>query len=231
MNRVTVIQDILDRKKTGSYLEIGFGYGDCFLNIKAPRKVVVDPRLSFLKKRTLKYYFKNLPGNILNEYHRTTSDTYFIKRQKALSGQPMDVIFVDGLHTYEQSRKDVLNSLKFLKEDGVIILHDCNPRSEVEALPVKSYEEVARSQTDDWEGYWSGDVWKTIAYLRSTRKDLDIFVLNFDQGVGVISKGKPIDILNYSPEEIDNLTYRDLEANREKILNLKDARYFTRFNA
>ena len=50
MNRVHVIQELIDRKKAATYLEIGFGYGDAFLNIKAPRKTVVDPKFVILKK-------------------------------------------------------------------------------------------------------------------------------------------------------------------------------------
>ena len=35
-----------------------------------------------------------------------------------------DVIFIDGLHHYKQCQKDCINALKFLKANGIILLHD-----------------------------------------------------------------------------------------------------------
>ena len=35
-----------------------------------------------------------------------------------------DLIFIDGLHHYEQVKKDINNSLKFLKKGGVCIIDD-----------------------------------------------------------------------------------------------------------
>ena len=39
-----------------------------------------------------------------------------------------DIIFLDGLHNYEQTIKDINNALKFLNEKGAIIVHDCLPK-------------------------------------------------------------------------------------------------------
>ena len=138
-------------------------------------------------------------------------------------------MFIDGLHTYEQTLRDVHNCLKLLKEDGVIILHDCNPVSESAAYPADSWEQTESFELEGWTGEWSGDVWKTIVYLRSTRKDLKIFVLDCDYGIGIITKGTPENMLTYSKEEIDNFFYRDLERNRERMLNLKSTDYLEKF--
>ena len=40
-----------------------------------------------------------------------------------------DVIFIDGLHEYEQCQRDCLNSMKFLNDGGIILFHDFLPRS------------------------------------------------------------------------------------------------------
>ena len=45
------------------------------------------------------------------------------------SKDKFDVIFIDGLHTYDQVRRDVINSIKHLKEGGYIALHDMLPRN------------------------------------------------------------------------------------------------------
>lgn len=229
MNRVHVIQELIDRKKAETYLEIGFGYGDAFLNIKAPRKLVVDPKFVILKKRVLKYFAKNISKNIPNRYYRMTSDEFFETKKDLLRKTPPDIIFVDGLHTYEQSLKDVLNALDIIKDNGVIVLHDCNPLSEAVAYPAGSYKEAKEANLPGWTGFWSGDVWKTAIYLRSQRPDLKAFVLNFDTGLGIIVKGRENEPLRYSKEEMGKLSYKDLEQNREKLLNLKDAEYFRKF--
>jgi hypothetical protein len=76
---------------------------------------------------------------------------------------------------------------------------------------------------------WSGDVWKTIVHLRSTRHDLRIAVLRCDRGVGVVRKGFPESRLSYSAAQIEALDYADLAADRERLLNLKPPVYLGEF--
>ena len=227
MNRVDAIQRVIDRKKARIYLEIGFGHGDCFFNIKAPRKIVVDPVFTFPKKRTIKQYFRSLAGNIRNRYYSMTSDDFFKYDPERLFTAGLDVAFLDGLHTYRQALRDVTNTLRVLKDDGIIVIHDCNPRSAAEACPADSYREARDAKPAGWNGFWSGDVWKTIVYLRSVRSDLGVVVLDFDMGIGIITRkpGSGGRALNYQPEEIGNLDYENLEKDRVNMLNLKDAAY------
>ena len=37
------------------------------------------------------------------------------------------MIFIDGDHSFEQSRRDVEHALAHLAPEGVILVHDCNP--------------------------------------------------------------------------------------------------------
>jgi len=94
--------------------------------------------------------------------------------------------------------------------------------------PAQSYQHAERMDIPDLRGV-ERDVWKTIVYLRSHRKDLDVFVLDCDQGLGVIVKRKPDSGLHYSGEEIDRLSYKDLDNKREHLLNLKRQEYFHEF--
>lgn len=158
-----------------------------------------------------------------------SSDDFFKLKLGLLIQNALDVVFIDGLHTYEQSLKDVNNSLKYLKEAGVIIMHDCNPPFESAAYPAESIEHAKSLNLPGWTGEWCGDVWKTIAHLRSSRNDLNIFVLDCDCGLGVITKGNVGNMLQYSIEEIQNLSYNDLKINNINILNLKGQGYFEEF--
>ncbi|NCF75239.1 MAG: hypothetical protein GWO87_01995, partial [Xanthomonadaceae bacterium] len=137
----------------------------------------------------------------------------------------IDVAFIDGLHTYEQSLRDVKNCLNNLDDNGVIVVHDCNPLSEAAAN--RSQSEAKKMK--DWNGKWNGNVWKTIACLRSNRDDLNIFVLNCDQGIGIITKGKPENMLSYKLEEIKDMGYKYFNNNRNEILNLKSEEYLDNF--
>jgi hypothetical protein len=228
INRVTVLQKIINRKRAATYLEIGVLAGDAFLRIKAKHKWGVDPNFEIEPIKKLRYYMKNI-SNIFNEYYDMDSDSFFEKKNAMLSKYGLDVAFIDGLHTFPQSLKDVQNTLNYLNKNGVIVLHDCNPLSEVAALPAESIREIQKMNPEGFNGIWNGDVWKTIAYLRATRKDLNVFVLDCDFGLGVITKGTPTSVLEYSVEKLQNLSYDDLSKDRQSILNLKDVSYLDVF--
>ena len=56
-------------------------------------------------------------------------------------------------------------------------------------------------------------------------------VLDCDWGIGLIKQGPAESRLDYSPQEIENLSYADLARNRTQLLNLKPADYFQQFIA
>lgn len=224
MLRTDVIQLFLNSKNKPAYLEIGVKDGDNFFPIKANSKTAVDPDFAFSLKNRLRWIYKNL-SNLTANYFEVTSDQYFQTEKK----QKMDVVFIDGLHTYQQSLRDVLNSLTILKDDGVIVMHDCNPPHKASAHPSNSPAEAAQVGLSGWTGEWCGDVWKTICYLRSTRKDLRVFVLDTDYGLGIITQGESDDLLNISEEFINSMTYDDLTKDREKILGLKNKNFIFEF--
>jgi len=231
VDRLDVIQQIIDRIKAKTYLEIGVKKGKVFLNVKARNKIAVDPKIKINLKRKIKFLTRNF-SNFFNQYYEMTSDRFFEKNSYLLTKlNGISVAFIDGLHTYEQSLKDVRNCLKFLKEDGIIVMHDCNPLSEAQSHPVNPRENAVNSCSSNGTFDWSGDVWKTIAFLRSNRNDLNVFVLDCSHGLGIITKGKSERTLEFSKTDIDQLSYKDLERNRVKILNLKNADYLYEFLA
>ena len=119
MNRRDIIQRTINKLSARNYLEIGVKKGKVFLEIKARKKIAVDPQFKIDTKRKIKSWSKNF-FNIFNEYYEMTSDRFFemhSNRLVQLSG--LDVAFIDGLHTYKQSLKDVKNCLSFLNKNGV----------------------------------------------------------------------------------------------------------------
>jgi hypothetical protein len=55
MNRLTVIQDVINKVKAHRYLEIGVFKGDVLFNLKAPERIAVDPKFNFSwRERTIR---------------------------------------------------------------------------------------------------------------------------------------------------------------------------------
>ncbi|MBN1130869.1 MAG: class I SAM-dependent methyltransferase [Chitinispirillaceae bacterium] len=209
MTRTGIVQAAIDAVTARRYLEIGVARGANFLRVKAPVKVAVDPFMAVPFSWIVKRVVRN-PSNILNRYVRTTSDRFF---QNLPGRRAFDVIFIDGLHTYEQSLRDVDNSLRHLSPKGIILLHDCNPPRSDSAAEHPPERETATIP-------WCGEVWKTIVHLRAISRDRSVQVIDCDLGVGILVPVPPRERLPMNPATIPSLTYDDLEANRAAWLNL-----------
>lgn len=222
VNRIRAVQRALEGRLRPVYLEIGVSRGQAFQKIGADEKIAVDPAFR-IPQRTREIADSKAR---VTHYFETTSDDFFTNQKEFLEQRPIDVALIDGLHTYEQVVNDVENTLRYLKDDGVIFLHDCNPPFELASRRAGSWEEFIKSQTGPLKiGIWNGDVWKAIVQLRSTHDDLVVGVLKCDQGVGFVRKGTPESVLPYTVEQVEALSYADLKADRKRLLNLKSPRY------
>ena len=181
-DRVKIIKDIIELKNYKNYLEIGCFNNELFNQINCENKVGVDP----------------VSGGTI----RATSDEFFEKNDKKF-----DCIFIDGLHRYQQVKKDILNSINFLNEGGIILLHDCLPSNVYEqAIPRCQYK-------------WNGDVWKAIVEFR-TYKNLDIYTCYADHGIGVIFVRQNKNQLNLDKKNFLDLRFKDYFENYKKYMNL-----------
>jgi len=181
-SRVKVIQKIIDSKKFENYLEIGCDQDENFSQIRIKNKIGVDPK----------------SGGT----HRMTSDEFFKN-----NNLKFDVIFLDGLHTYQQTILDINNSIKALRNEGIILVHDC--------LPKKIWNQVVPRLY----GHWNGDVWKAIVEAR-TYKHLDTYTCIADHGLGVIFKRKNSNILKIETNDFKNLKYSEYFKKHEEFMNL-----------
>jgi Methyltransferase domain len=233
MTRIEVLNAIIKKKKVKNYLEIGVNRGKCLFNIKGPQqRFAVDPFFNFNLWKKLKACIKNA-DNFKNRYFEVTSDDFFYQNQSLLNQNRPDLTFIDGLHTYEQSLNDTLNTLKVSNDDAIIVLHDCNPLNTLAAYPAASID-VARAALQnhkDWKNIWNGDVWKTIVAIRKSHPELTAFVLNTDHGLGFVCKKSRQalpDIFN-AIDAISDLNYEFLDKNRNDLLDLKPIEYFEEF--
>lgn len=197
MTRIELINALIRHYRYSSYLEIGVNTpaqpGWSHDSITIDTKHGVDP----------------------NPEVRATfpvpSDEFFGQHVK----QKYDIIFVDGLHLFEQAYRDIINSLHWLNDGGTIVVHDCNPIKEITQR---------RERASD---AWHGDVWKAILKLRTEHPDVQIATVDTDEGCALIRRGKQ-ELLETETSRDDIYTYNFFSHHRREILNLISVADFQR---
>ena|SRR5690606_8698028 len=142
--------------------------------------------------------------------HCVTSDEFF-----SYNKDQFDLIFIDGLHTAEQVKKDFENALKILSPGGFIVLHDCNPLKEEHTI-------VPRPTPT---GHWNGDVYKFAMNLKCQKYCVDI-----DNGCMVVPHQERINLSEYLIPFTNNEIWRHFSAHRKELLNLISWDEFIRLN-
>jgi hypothetical protein len=225
MRRELFIQSAIDKLAAKTYLEIGVHRGKNFFKISAPFKIAIDPNFIIGYGRWL----RNLPTLLKCKFYQVTSDDFFKKHAPdVFKKRTIDVAFIDGLHTYEQVLADFENCLQFLSPNGLILFHDCNPATAEAAAYAHSPADIM-NKIPGKNSEWNGDVWKAIVHIRSIHKNVEVFVLDCDYGIGVARRRKSESNLSFTPEQIQALTYADLEKNRTSFINLKSPKYWDEF--
>lgn len=158
ISRVEVIQAFLSLYDRPSYLEVGVCTGATFHALAAERKVAVDPAFRFDAEAAAASH----PNAT---YHAVESDTYF----GTIAGRDerFDVIFLDGLHTFEQTLRDLINALTLIRPDGVIVIDDIMPSSYAASLPDLARFNRFREAAGVKRGTWMGDVYKLVFFIES----------------------------------------------------------------
>jgi hypothetical protein len=190
--RYVLIDYLQQRYQYTSYLEIGCEHDRNFNRVKSyfDISVGVDPEQG---------------GN-----YRMTSDQFF-----EINTQSFDIIFIDGLHEAHQVYRDIYNSLRFLNDNGTILIHDSNPH----------FFNYALYPRPEGQGIWNGDVFKAVIASRLF-DGVEIVVGDFDHGVGIMRRRRNhhplpshwVNRILHNP--LDSLTFNDLAVNRDTLLRL-----------
>lgn len=154
-----------------NYLEIGVSDPRfCFDLICSNEKTSVDPGIEFSENPV---------------QFKMTSDSFFDLVNNGQTKFPRnhkwDIIFIDGLHIADQCFRDIRNALNHTKDNGVILIHDCNPPTweHAHSIPEFYYNSGGKA--------WNGTVWKSF-YLMRTLLDFSTYTIDTDCGIGVIDK-------------------------------------------
>ena len=151
-----LINELLRINAGKSYLEVGVRTGATLQCVKAEQCTGVDPYPLF--------DFSDLPPKL--SFHRVPSDDFFATLP--LDAR-YDVIFLDGLHTAEQTSRDLVNALDHLRVGGAILIDDTVPCDALSAIP--DYEESLQMRRKAGPKArlkgtpWHGDVYKLMGFL------------------------------------------------------------------
>jgi hypothetical protein len=141
------------------YLEIGIFRGVTAERINVCDRVGVDPAPKFDQRR--------LPTGF--SIFAVESDRYFASLAAEVN---FDLAFIDGLHTFEQTKTDLFNTLRHVRS-GVILIDDTVPLDEDAALPDLDETIARRLETGSKQKAWMGDVWKLVFFIDRYLPQLD----------------------------------------------------------
>lgn len=154
-----------------------------------------------------------------------TSDEYFASLEPSVQ---FDLVFIDGLHLFEQTYRDFCNTILHTHERSVIVIDDTRPSDVFSALRNQSLAVKLRSSEQDprTRGLrrgrlaWHGDVFKVVFAIHDFHPGFEY--------VTVVGSGNPQTIVwrsrdfDRSPrfdsfEAIGRLSYFDLLLNEDVL--------------
>lgn len=151
-----------------TYVELGIRGGYTFNSIAPLVKKAVAVEL---KGRNLRGVYKEK-----NAMHLALSTDQAAEVWKEFGGDPIDFLFIDADHTYEQAKKDFNNWSKFLSPCGIIALHDTYPPSKklnTYCTVWKLAREIHRSdEYKDWEIFTFPGTWVGLSLVRRATNHL-----------------------------------------------------------
>ena len=117
------------------------------------------------------------PGDLLSKHRQNLKLAGFADRSKQLSGdsveteaiwstgptRPIDLLFIDGDHSYEGCKRDIQAWVKHVAIDGVVAFHDCACQTNLNPHPL--HFEVTRA-VSEWFAGTAGD-WMQIGMADS----------------------------------------------------------------
>jgi cephalosporin hydroxylase len=136
------------------YLEIGVNRGRS-LELAKGRAIGVDPAYKLDMQ---------LPPS--TTFINATSDDFFDSAAELLAGDAPDLVFIDGMHLFENALRDFINAERVAARHGLIVIDDVIPNHPAQAARQRR---TLR---------WTGDVWKLRAILGRYRPDLRMLALD-----------------------------------------------------
>lgn len=212
VRRWQVVQTLLDQFDSPRYVEVGVNKGNTFRHLSAALKVAVDPKFLFDWEAERREHGPNA------QYHQVTSDVYFGSIVDA--DQQFDVIYLDGLHTFEQTLRDLTNALAHLAPQGVILIDDVRPPSYHASLPDHAAYLKVRQHVKDARAAWMGDVYKLVWFIDTFMPSLSYATIANNHGQAVVWRERRVGVTERSVAEVADLSFESVVLSRE-VLHLR----------
>ena len=200
------INTIISNLRLKNYLEIGVSTGDTFERIVAILKHAVDV--------DFKYDYLARSSSIC-KYYQMTSDAYFLCPERL---SDIDFAYIDGLHTFEQTLKDLLHVIAFSNEKTVIMIDDTFPLDWFSSLPnqQETYKYRLKHLGSNFNWAWNGDVFKLVPFIHDFLPAFNYASFRDDSNMLKLVLWKSKNIKIRSPifgnlEKISRLDYSSLE--------------------
>lgn len=207
--RWEVVQGLLDFYDAPRYLEVGVSKGDTFHHLKADFRVAVDPNFRF------DWEAEQAQRGDRAQYHQVTSDEYF--GSIIDPDQLFDVIYLDGLHTFEQTLRDLTNALNHLAPRGVILIDDVRPPSYHASLADHANFRELRRYVKDSRNSWMGDVYKLIWFIDTFYQSLSYATVDNNHGQAVVWRERREFVTERSVTEIGDLSFESFVLERATL--------------
>lgn len=214
VTRLQVVQSFLNLFNNPRYLEVGVWKGKTFGPITAFTKVAVDPTFPDGVKERLR-------AQPNAEIHEITSDQFFAQ---APVDRKFDVIYLDGLHTFEQTLRDLINAVSFIAQPGIIIVDDVYPDTYHGSLANVRHSHLVKRATESESKNWMGDVYKLTLFIDTFFQQYSYRMVSDNHGQLVIWPKRRPSVTERSVESIARASFEALfiEAEAQRRTPLAD---------
>lgn len=208
--RINILSKINQSK---SYLEIGVNKGVTFNQIMIDKKVAVDPKFKF------SYVAQQ---SECTKFYEITSDEFF----RAGTAEVFDFIYLDGLHTFEQTFRDFCATLGMAQKKTIWLIDDTVPSNIFAADRSQQRCNRLRRAAGGKGGAWMGDVFKAVYAIHDFFPQFNYATFNNGHGQTVVWRETRTDFKPHwnCLSAITNLTYLDFLDTKEAMMNLATPR-------
>ncbi len=149
-----------------SYLEIGVFKGLTFHAVEVADKVGVDPNFQF----EISEYQSDVTQLVSQP-----SDNFF---EELDPEAVFDLIYLDGLHTFEQTYRDFCNALLHSHSQTIILIDDVYPTDPFGVFPTQEIAISERAKMGFFSPAWWGDVYKINYMIHDFHPALNYALVN-----------------------------------------------------
>lgn len=202
-----------------SYLEVGVSKGHTFNQLKFLLKHAVDPRFRFNLQE------HNEPGT---HFFQMTSDEYFTSEHTNIK---FDIIFLDGLHTYDQTYRDFCNALSHSLDRTIFIIDDTRPSDSFSAMRNQNFAVSSRKAestltgTPGIDAAWHGDVYRMLFLLKLFHPKLNYATLSEDNPQTIIWSKNCIPRSKQGHDLLPFIPFEDTRFLRKAFENMESIDY------